>query len=163
MARPTATLALAGVALFFLLSLPSAGAATLVATDDRAFNPRFEPTELTAAVGETIEVRSTGADRHTVTATDGGWPEVELGPGETRSFRAPAQTGAFRFYCRYHASPQAAPGDGMAGLLRVASGDAPPAGPPSPPPPRATTPDAGALLPLAVLAGALFAARRRHA
>lgn len=127
------------------------------ATNDPDFrNNRFVPTELTVRPGAEVDVRNTGSDRHTLTAAqEGAWPEVELGPGEAAAFRAPAQVGEHRFYCRYHASPRATPAEGMAGVLRVALED-PSQG--APPPQR--TPLGFEVLAVAGLAGALLARRR---
>jgi plastocyanin len=154
-------------AVLFLLLLPSAAAAPaeLQARDDALYNPRFEPSQLTVAPGETVRVRNTGSDRHTVTSVDGLWPEVDLAAGREGSFRAPPGEagGSFRFYCRYHASPEAQPGQGMAGVLRVVPILDPgptPAPTPGPSPPASRTPlDLG--VPLLAAAGAALLLQRR--
>lgn len=154
MVRGLAAVALAGAALSFF---PSAGAASVsvAATDDDFYNPRFEPSEASAPPGAQVEVRDTGKDQHTFTSVDGAWPEVTLAPGEVKSIAAPANLGDFRFYCRYHASPQAQPGQGMAGVLHVTDAAAPPV------PPRQPTPLGLAPVVLAVALAAFAAAFRR--
>ncbi|HEV8359933.1 MAG TPA: cupredoxin domain-containing protein [Candidatus Thermoplasmatota archaeon] len=146
-----AALALAGAALLLDLAPLAEAKTELVATDANIANPHYEPTEPVAAPGSPVVVRNTGSDRHTVTSVDQAWPEVELGPGESKSFNAPAANGTYRFYCRYHASPAAQPGQGMAGALHVqAVADQ-------------RTPLGAELLPVAIAGAALLAGRKRNA
>lgn len=140
---------LAGAALLSLLVAP-AEAARVAATDTNLYDNRFEPFELTVAPGEAVEVANTGNDRHTFTSVQGAWQEVDLAPGEQRSVAAPQEAGDYRFYCRYHASPQAEPGKGMAGVLHV---QASMAGAPKPTP-------TGPELAFLALGAALLLARR---
>ena len=104
---------MAGAALLFL-SLPLQASQPIEgpvvdATDTNLLNNRFEPATFEAMPGQTVTVRNTGTDRHTLTAVeDGAWPEVDLAPGATGTFEAPQRLGEHRFYCRYHASREAA-------------------------------------------------------
>jgi plastocyanin len=152
-ARGLAALALAAGAAFLCLAGPAL-AAELTATEDADFSdPRFEPFELTAAPGETVTVHD-AFDQHTFTSVADAWPELVLNQGETRSVAAPAQAGDYRFYCRYHSSREAQPGDGMAGVLHVRAGA---------PPDSKPTPLGAGLAPLALASAALLAAARRKA
>ncbi|MGQ0536726.1 MAG: cupredoxin domain-containing protein [Methanobacteriota archaeon] len=96
----------------------------IVMTDDDFFDSRYEPANATVVAGDRIEVVNTGADKHTLTDSTGTrWPEVNLDVGGEGSFIAPGTPGEYRFYCRFHASPEAEPGVGMAGLLVVVEGE----------------------------------------
>lgn len=141
-----------GAALLALAAYALAGPARVEATDTNVYNPRFEPWDLRAAPGEAIEVVNTGSDRHTFTSVDALWEEPDLRPGERGEARAPMQPGEYRFYCRYHASADTPPGQGMAGVLRVeeAGGGGAERG----------APGFGALLALAGFAAALAVLRR---
>lgn len=95
------------------------GAAAINATDDNFYNDRYQPFELTIAPGETILVRDTGKDQHTLTSVDKAWPQLALAAGQQGNVTAPSSPGDYRFYCIYHSSSTAAPGEGMAGVLHV--------------------------------------------
>lgn len=150
-----AALALAGAALLLFLPL-AAAKASVVATETDFANNRFEPSELRVAPGEAVEVRDAGRDSHTLTPVQpGAWAEVVVGPGEAKTFAAPTAPGDYRFYCRFHASPQADAARGeMAGVLHVAAGGA------APPPGGSAVPGAEAALLVAVLGGAALTRRR---
>ena len=71
-----------------------------IAVTDRAVVP------LVAVVAPGTEVvwRNAGRTVHTVTETGGGWESGTLAPGAQFTIRAPADTGDYRYYCRFHPS-----------------------------------------------------------
>jgi plastocyanin len=76
-----------------------------------ASNFAFDPSELTAAAGETITLRNQDDVEHSFTIDD---PEVdaEAEGGEEANATAPDSAGTYDFYCRYHP-------DQMTGTLTV--------------------------------------------
>lgn len=155
--------ALAGALLFLLLAGPSVGqgVVTIRATDTSFADPRFEPANVTAPAGSTLRIQNTGSDRHTFTSVDGAWEEVDLASGVSADLAAPPP-GTYRFYCRYHASDRAQPGEGMAGRLVVGPAVATVPAPPPSPPPQAPTP-LGLEVALLALAGSALLATRKTA
>lgn len=120
-----AAVALAAAAALLLLSpLASAAEHVIVATDTQVRDPRYEPREVTAAPGDTVRVRNTGSDRHTLTLTSPSI-DIDVPVGQEGSFEVPAAAGDYKFYCRYHASAAAELGQGMVGMLHVRAGGAP--------------------------------------
>jgi plastocyanin len=61
---------------------------------------------LTAVVAPGTEVvwRNAGRTLHTVTETEGRWESGSLAPGGQFTIRAPIDSGAYRYYCRFHPS-----------------------------------------------------------
>ena len=83
----------------------------------RATEFGFDPSELTARVGEpiNIELTNTGNLLHDLTIDEFGF-RVVAGPGETRMAGfVPDRAGTFTFYCSVPGHAQA----GMVGTLRV--------------------------------------------
>lgn len=120
--------AVLGAAALLLPPLAGAAAARVIeveATDTNFFNTRFEPWEVNATNADVVRVTNTGSDRHTFTNASGVWQELDLAAGETGTVTV-RPDGDYRFYCRYHASARAEPGQGMAGILRVRNASAPP-------------------------------------
>jgi plastocyanin len=64
----------------------------------------FDPTELTAAVGDTISVTNEGSSTHTFTSDEAGF-DVELGGGESGEATVAASSpGSYEFRCDIHTS-----------------------------------------------------------
>jgi plastocyanin len=61
----------------------------------------FDPATLNVQVGTTVKWTNNGANRHTVTASDGKWDSGEIAPGGTYSvtFSTP---GTYKYYCKLH-------------------------------------------------------------
>jgi plastocyanin len=62
---------------------------------------RFEPAEVTVAVGETVTWTHDGGLPHTVTATDGAFDSGDLAGGDTFAFTA-EEPGTIDYACSIH-------------------------------------------------------------
>lgn len=159
MRRPTVLLAAAAVASLAataVLAATSEGGAPAsvmlhaARRDDGGF--RFAPERVEVGPNGTLVLGHLFGE-HSLTSVEAGfnatgnassWPTV----------RAPAMPGTYRFHCWIHATPDTAPGDGMAGVLVVVGGDAAP--------PRNDASTVGvALAGLALLTAAVAARARR--
>ncbi|MGH9132337.1 MAG: cupredoxin domain-containing protein [Ilumatobacteraceae bacterium] len=61
----------------------------------------------TVAPGATVTVTNTDSVPHTVTATNGEFSSGIIDPGASVTFAAPAQPGAYTYFCEVHPSMQA--------------------------------------------------------
>ena len=105
------------------------------ASDVRAVDFAFEPTQHQVQLGATVTWANAGVAPHTVTARDGSFDSGTLAPGATFSFRF-ERAGTFQYLCAFHAD--------MTGTVVVpdATGAAPPpqAAPSRPVTPRSAVP-----------------------
>jgi plastocyanin len=62
---------------------------------------RFEPADVTVAVGDTVTWTHDGGLPHTVTATDGAFDSGELGNGDTFEFTT-EEAGTLDYVCSIH-------------------------------------------------------------
>ncbi|MGH9063138.1 MAG: cupredoxin domain-containing protein [Acidimicrobiales bacterium] len=68
-------------------------------------NYKFHPQTLTVSPGATVTVRNMDTPTHTVTADA---PHAKLfntgdvGPGQTKTFKAPTQPGKYPYHCEVH-------------------------------------------------------------
>ena len=88
-----------------------AGPTAPVGTSVRMAGSRFEPSNLTIAVGDTVRWFNDDALPHTVSATDGSWDSGNLAPGQAFERRFDT-AGSYPYLCRYH--------PGMVGTIEVA-------------------------------------------
>jgi plastocyanin len=75
----------------------SAAQVTILDDDGR----RFEPAEVSVAVGDAVTWTHEGGLPHTVTATDGAFDSGTLAGGDTFAF-TPEEAGTFDYVCSIH-------------------------------------------------------------
>lgn len=91
----------------------------------RMLDNRFEPVELTVAVGDTVTFVGAGHQPHNAVATDDSW-STEDAFGSLEMFEGDEATvvfdaaGEYPFYCTFHGNRD---GAGMAGTVTVVPGD----------------------------------------
>lgn len=137
--------------------------AMIHAYDEGGTGYRFVPPTLEVAPGATVIVMNVGQEAHKLVSVEGAFetPTLEPDPTVEHSFQAPMEPGEYRYYCPFHATKDATPESGMAGILNVKPASTPT---PSPTGDVGTTdaPGPGALLAgVAFVAAALLVARRR--
>ncbi len=86
----------------------------------------FEPRDVTLSPGTTIVWPNVGERPHTSTSDDGLWDSGTINPEGAFSWTVPAETpsGALPYFCIFHGDRG---GIGMAGVINVDDGTAPPA------------------------------------
>jgi plastocyanin len=62
----------------------------------------FSPMSDTVAPGATISVTNTDAVTHTLTSTDGAFTTGNVGPHQTKTFKAPTKPGTYSYICAIH-------------------------------------------------------------
>jgi plastocyanin len=65
-------------------------------------NFMFTPMDDTVSPGTTITVTNKDSVTHTLSATDGKFNTGDIGPGQTKTFTAPAHAGSFHYICDIH-------------------------------------------------------------
>lgn len=68
-------------------------------------NFSFNPSQLSAKVGDTVTIRNDDTTTHTWTADDGSFDAGELGSGATKS-QVFSKAGTVKFHCKIHTSMQ---------------------------------------------------------
>ena len=91
----------AGVVL--AVSVASASAAETIKVTIKGM--KFDPAEITAHVGDTIEWSNQDFVAHTATGTNKEW-DVTIGPGKTGTFVVD-KVGAVAYFCRFHPNMKA--------------------------------------------------------
>ena len=85
----------------------------------RATDNQFRPARVTVSVGEKVIWRNTGNNPHTVTAYGGNWSkDSTIFEGE-RTSRTFANSGIYRYRCRFHSSLDGGQCNGMCGRVTV--------------------------------------------
>ena len=65
-------------------------------------NFMFAPMHAAVAPGSTVSVTNTDSVTHTLTATGGQFDTGDIGPGQTKTFTAPAKAGTYSYICNIH-------------------------------------------------------------
>jgi plastocyanin len=65
-------------------------------------NYMFSPMNDTVAPGSTISVTNTDGVAHTLTATNGAFNTGNIGPNQTKTFKAPTKPGTYSYICSIH-------------------------------------------------------------
>ena len=62
----------------------------------------FAPMVASVAPGSTVAVVNKDSVTHTLTATGGQFDTGDIGPGQTKTFRAPTKAGTYDYMCNIH-------------------------------------------------------------
>jgi plastocyanin len=102
----------AGVAGVFLAACAGGGAASprssqgadaAVATNTVTIsNFMFSPMTAAVAPGATVKVLNKDAVAHTITGMGGAFDTGNIGPGQSKTFTAPAKPGSYHYICNIH-------------------------------------------------------------
>jgi len=65
-------------------------------------NFMFSPMHASVAPGSTVSVTNKDSVTHTLTATGGRFNTGDIGPGQTKTFRAPSKAGTYDYICNIH-------------------------------------------------------------
>ncbi len=84
-------------------SRSSAGAGSARSTDALTIsNFMFSPMTASVAPGATVTVTNKDSVTHTLTATGGAFTTGDIGPGRSKTFRAPTKAGSYGYICDIH-------------------------------------------------------------
>ena len=65
-------------------------------------NFMYSPMTASVAPGSTVTVTNKDSVTHTLTATGGQFDTGDSGPGQTKTFTAPAKAGTYSYICNIH-------------------------------------------------------------
>src|ERR1700722_14050127 len=65
-------------------------------------NFMFSPMHAAVAPGSTVSVTNKDSVTHTLSATGGQFDTGDIGPGQTKTFTAPAKAGTYSYICNIH-------------------------------------------------------------
>jgi plastocyanin len=65
-------------------------------------NFMFSPMAASVAPGSTVSVTNKDSVTHTLSATGGQFNTGDIGPGQTKTFTAPAKAGTYSYICNIH-------------------------------------------------------------
>jgi plastocyanin len=81
----------------------SSGSGAATATQSITIsNFMFSPMHASVAPGSTVSVTNKDSVTHTLTATGGRFNSGDIGPGQTKTFTAPAKAGTYDYICNIH-------------------------------------------------------------